>query len=73
MLILCLKEHYHRYLLLLQALMFNPPTTQPPFNAALLANSSVLKFGAGCPPETAIYVHGWSRNETEADEEFNRI
>jgi hypothetical protein len=53
--------------------MFHPPTTQLPFNAALLANSSVLKFGAGCPPETAIYVHGWSRNETEADEEFNRI
>lgn len=47
--------------------------TQLPFDTALLVNSTLLKFGAGCPPETAIYIHGWNRNQTEAREEFNRI
>ena len=34
---------------------------------------TLWKFGAGCPPETVIYVHGYNRDEAEAKEEFNRI
>jgi hypothetical protein len=47
--------------------------TQLPFDTVLLVNSAILKFGAGCPPEIAIYVHGFNRNDTEAREEFNRV
>lgn len=47
--------------------------TQLPFDTALLVNSAILKFGAGCPPEVAICVHGFNRNDAEAREEFNRI
>ncbi len=47
--------------------------TQLPFDTALLVNSAILKFGAGYPPEIAIYVHGFNRNDADAREEFNRI
>jgi hypothetical protein len=30
-------------------------------------------ISAGYPPEVAIYVHGFNRNDAEAIEEFNRI
>ena len=50
-------------------------TTRLPvsFNETLAADIAVWKFGAGCPPETAIYIHGWNKDVTEAREEFNRI
>lgn len=41
--------------------------------SALFVNSTLTKFGSGCPPELAIYIHGFSRNDVEANEEFNRI
>jgi hypothetical protein len=47
--------------------------TQLPFDTVLLVNSVILKFGAGYPPEVAIYVHGFNRNDAEARDEFNRI
>jgi Alpha/beta hydrolase of unknown function (DUF900) len=54
-----------------------PEEKYPPpwnsFNAPLQAISSILKFGTGCPPETAIYVHGYNRDDSEAIEEFNII
>ena len=40
--------------------------TQLPFDTALLINSAILKFGAGYPPEVAIYVHGFNRNDAKA-------
>jgi hypothetical protein len=40
--------------------------TQLPFDTALLVNSAILKFGAGYPPEVAIYVHGFNRNDAES-------
>jgi len=49
------------------------PDEKLPFISPLLVTTTLSKFGAGCPPETAIYVHGWNRDETEAREEFNRI
>jgi hypothetical protein len=52
---------------------FHLPEIKLPFNTTILANSAISKFGAGCPPEIAIYVHGWNRNETEVREEFNRL
>jgi hypothetical protein len=50
-----------------------PMSTQAPFNTSWLVNSALLNFGAGCPPETAVYIHGWNRDETEAAEEFERV
>lgn len=47
-----------------------------PFNSTTstaLVNYTLTKFGSGCPPETAIYIHGFNRNDSEAKEEFNRI
>lgn len=48
-------------------------STRIPFNASLAVNSTLTKFGSDCPPEFAIYIHGFNRNESEAKEEFNRI
>jgi hypothetical protein len=47
--------------------------TQFPFDTVQLANSSISEFGAGCPPETAVYIHGYYIDEAEALEEFRRI
>ncbi len=47
--------------------------TQLPFDTTLLAKSALMNFGAGCPPEIAIYVHGFNKEITDAKEEFNRI
>ena len=44
-----------------------------PFSSALAVNSTLTKFGSGCPPEIAIYIHGFNRNDEEAKEEFNRL
>jgi hypothetical protein len=44
-----------------------------PFNTTQLVNFTLSKFGSGCPPEIAIYIHGYNRDDTEAKEEFNRI
>jgi ribosomal protein S17E len=44
-----------------------------PFNPSALVNFTLTKFGSGCPPEIAIYVHGYNRNNAEATEEFDRI
>ncbi|HET7642065.1 MAG TPA: alpha/beta hydrolase, partial [Nitrososphaeraceae archaeon] len=43
------------------------------FNSTQLANYTLTKFGSGCPPEIAIYIHGYNRDDGEAKEEFNRI
>jgi len=50
-----------------------PMATQIPFNTLWLVNKTLLNFGAGCPPETAVYIHGWNRDESEAAEEFDRV
>ena len=47
--------------------------TELPFNVPLQVNASLMKFGAGCPPEIVIYIHGFNKNDMEAKEEFNRI
>jgi hypothetical protein len=47
--------------------------TELPFNAPLHVNASLMKFGSGCPPEIVIYIHGFNKNDMEANEEFNRI
>ena len=40
-----------------------------------LLNYTINKVGVNgsCPPEIAIYIHGFYRDEAEAGEEFNRI
>jgi hypothetical protein len=38
-----------------------------------LTDFSIDKFGGSCPAETAVYIHGFSRDQTEAGEEFNRV
>jgi hypothetical protein len=43
------------------------------FNATQLTNYTLTKFGSGCPPEIAIYIHGFNKDDGEAKEEFNRI
>lgn len=43
------------------------------FDTIKLTNFSLDKFGGSCPEETAIYIHGFSRDQTEAGEEFNRL
>jgi len=42
-------------------------------NVTEQANFTIDKFGGSCPPEMAIYIHGFNREETEAGEELNRI
>src|SRR5687767_4578354 len=41
--------------------------------SALQFKSTLMKLSAGCPPEIAIYIHGFNKNSTDAKEEFNRI
>ena len=43
------------------------------FYAPWAVNFTLTKFGSDCPPEIAIYVHGFKRDSLEAKEEFNRI
>ncbi|MDF2736928.1 MAG: hypothetical protein K0S93_784 [Nitrososphaeraceae archaeon] len=43
------------------------------FSAPWAVNFTLTKFGSDCPPEIAIYVHGFKRDNIEAKEEFNRI
>ena len=43
------------------------------FDPLQLTNYTLTKFGSGCPPEIAIYIHGFNKDDTEAKEEFNRI
>ena len=43
------------------------------FSAPSAVNFTLAKFGSDCPPEIAIYVHGFNRNDIEANEEFNRL
>lgn len=43
------------------------------FYAPWAVNFTLAKFGSDCPPEIAIYVHGFNRDSLEAKEEFNRI
>jgi hypothetical protein len=40
---------------------------------AQLVDYTIGKFNGTCPPETAIYIHGFNRNQAEAGEEFNRL
>jgi hypothetical protein len=44
--------------------LFYPPSS---------VNFTLTKFGSDCPPEMAIYVHGFKRDDIEAKEEFNRL
>lgn len=39
------------------------------FNTAQLVNFTLSKFGLGCPPEIANYIHGFNRDDTEAREQ----
>ena len=51
-------------------------TFKSPFDSTIstgLVNSTLSQFGSGCPPEIAIYIHGFNKNDIEANEEFNRI
>ena len=48
-------------------------STRESFLPTVAVNSTLTKFGSDCPPETAIYIHGFKRNDSEAKEEFNRI
>jgi hypothetical protein len=43
------------------------------FYAPWAINFTLTKFGSDCPPEIAIYIHGFNRDSLEAKEEFNRI
>ena len=43
------------------------------FYAPSSVNFTLAKFGSDCPPEIAIYVHGFKRDDIEAKEEFNRL
>src|SRR5687767_7476821 len=43
------------------------------FSAPSAVNFTLTKFGSNCPPEIAIYVHDFKRDNIEAKEEFNRI
>jgi Alpha/beta hydrolase of unknown function (DUF900) len=43
------------------------------FYAPSAVNFTLAKFGSDCPPEIGIYVHGFNRNDIEANEEFNRL
>jgi hypothetical protein len=47
--------------------------TREPFYGPWAVNFTLTKFGSECPPEIAIYVHGFNRDSLEAKEEFNRI
>lgn len=38
-----------------------------------LTDFSIDRFGGSCPEEIAVYIHGFSRDPTEAGEEFNRV
>ena len=40
-----------------------------PFNTTQLVNFTLSKFGSGCPPEIANYIHGFNRSDTETREE----
>ncbi|MGE5863065.1 MAG: alpha/beta hydrolase, partial [Nitrososphaerales archaeon] len=44
-----------------------------PFYAPFLVNFTLTKFGSDCPPQVAIYIHGYNRDDIEAQEEFNRL
>ena len=48
----------------------------PSFNTTQikqLVNYTIAKFNGTCPPEIAMYIHGFNRNQAEAGEEFNRL
>src|SRR5215213_2071454 len=47
--------------------------TRTLFSAPSAVNFTLAKFGSDCPPEIAIYVHGFNRNDIVANEEFNRL
>jgi hypothetical protein len=47
--------------------------TRDIFYAPASVNFTLTKFGSDCPPEIAIYAHGFNRDDIEAKEEFNRL
>jgi esterase/lipase superfamily enzyme len=42
-------------------------------NIPILVSNTFTKFGSGCPPEIAIYIHGFNKSTTDAREEFDRL
>ena len=44
-----------------------------PFQLAQQINFTLTKFGGSCPPEIAISIHGWNKDQNGAGEEFNRL
>ena len=44
-----------------------------PVQLTQLIDLTVTKFGGSCPPEVAIYIHGWNKDQNGAGEEFNRL
>ena len=40
--------------------------TIPNLNLTQLIDLTVTKFGGSCPPEVAIYIHGWNKDQNGA-------
>jgi Alpha/beta hydrolase of unknown function (DUF900) len=48
-------------------------TSFDPIQLTQLINYTIAKFNGTCPPEIAIYIHGFNRDQSGAGEEFNRV
>ena len=44
-----------------------------PTQLTQVINYVIDKFNGTCPPEVAIYIHGFNRDQSGAGEEFNRV
>jgi uncharacterized protein YcfL len=66
-------EAYNNYLSDKKLSPIAEVNTRDIFIANLSVNFTLTKFGSDCPPEIAIYVHGFNRDAIEAKEEFNRL
>lgn len=42
-------------------------------NIPNLVTNTLSKFGSGCPPEIAIYIHGFNKSTSDVREEFDRL
>lgn len=42
-------------------------------NIPNLVTNTLAKFGSGCPPEIAIYIHGFNKSTSDVREEFDRL
>ena len=44
-----------------------------PGHLTKLVSDTISKFGKTCPPDMAIYIHGFNKSKDDAGEEFNRM